>query len=96
MVALANALKDENAALEKRVEELEKLMPKWNKSADDLVELQKALSEPSQVRDVEVRFKQPGKCQAGEVMVGWMITGTPDLETVHGRIECAKVFGARP
>lgn len=96
MVALANEIKDEHAALLKRIEELEKLEPKWNESADNLVLLKKALSEPATVRDVTVPYKQPGKCQSGEVMVGWKITGTPDLETVHAQIECAKVFGDRP
>jgi hypothetical protein len=96
MVDLANELKNENAALLKRIEALEALAPKWNVSADDLGTLKKALSEPAAVRPVLVPFEQPGKCQAGEVMVGWQVAGAPDAVTIIGQIQCARVFGNRP
>jgi hypothetical protein len=96
MVDLANELKNENAALLKRIEALEALEPKWTKSADDLVDLKKELSEPPQVKAVAVPFETEQKCDDGEVMVGWGIVGAPDMVTINSRIKCARVFGKRP
>ncbi|RWB65417.1 hypothetical protein [Mesorhizobium sp.] len=96
MVALANEIKGEHAELLRRIEELEALKPKWNESAGDLVALKKALSEPLPAREVDVPPKQLGKCQTGEVMVGWKYYRTPDLEDFYSKVYCAKVFGERP